>query len=324
MSKRFTRICFFIALLFAAQNLFAQKIGKVISASRISGESVSANQCKDLRLGQILTLPEPKYPAEARNEKIGGTIEVTVKIDENGNVSEVASVSGNKILQNAAIEAAMKAKFVPTLCDGKKARVSGTIVFNFYPYPSSDKFFTPTKIEEFADVKKDSEFYSAILDLTENYKIAYGYADANFHAESPLTRGDFAHFLRLTLEMLAERAKFINKTPAELTLFSAYNPNKIASIGKIKDLKSKQSFYDSVKILLQSFDIAIVSETSEFRGGATLTQNELIEIWTNIFGAETIPINFQRTENYEKTLSRGDFALFLNESLGVLTYKLLP
>jgi TonB family protein len=324
MSRNFVRICFFTALLFLAQDVFAQKSGKIVSASSVSSESISTSQCKDLRLGQILTLPSPKYPTEARNEKIGGKVEVTVKIDENGNVSEVEKVEGNRVLQGAAIEAAMKAKFVPTLCDGKKARVSGTIVFNFYPYPSSDKFFTPTKIEEFDDVKKDSEFYPAILDLTENYKIAFGYADARFHAEALLTRGDFAHFLRLTLEMLTERAKFINKTPAELNLFSAYNPHGIASIGKIKDLKSKQPFYDSVKILLQNFDIAMVDGNSEFRGGATLTQNELLEIWTKIFGAEAIPINFQRTENYEKTLLRGDFALFLNESLGVLTYKLLP
>lgn len=324
MPENFIKIVFFAAIFFAAQNIFAQKNEKVVSTSRVTTEEFPANQCKDLRLGQILTLSEPKYPSEAKSEKIGGTIEVTVKIDENGNVFEVEKVSGNKILQGAAIEAAMKAKFVPTLCDGVKSRVSGIIVFNFYPYPSSEFYRKPEKIEEFADVKKESQFYTAILDLTENYKIAFGYADGNFHAEAPLTRGDFAHFLRLTLEMLSERAKFVNKNPRELNIFSAFNPTKISSIGKIKDVKSKEPFYDSVKILLQTYDIVIVNESAEFRGKASITQNELIDLWTNIFGTDTIPVNFQKTENFERTVSRGDFALFLNESLGVLTYKLLP
>jgi len=304
-----------VCVLLAAQAIFPQKIGKVVSISRVSSESVTENQCKELRLGQLLSLPEPKYPIEARNEKVGGKIEVTVKIDENGNVFEVENITGNRVLQGAAIEAAMKAKFVPTLCDGKKARISGTIVFNFYPYPTTGNYFSPSKTDEFIDVVKQSEFYPAIFDLTENHKIAFGYSDGKFHAEAPLTRGDFAHFLRLTLEIISAKTKTNN-------LSSAYNPNKISSISKIKDLKSKEPYYDSVKILLQTYDIAIVNETSEFRGGASLTQNELIEIWTNIFGADAVPINFQRTENYQRIVSRGEFAVFLNESLGVLMYKI--
>lgn len=324
MSGKFFRIAFFFVLLFGTQILFAQKNGKVVSASNLSGEQFSTNQCKDLRLGQLLSVPEPKYPSEAKTEKAGGTIEVRVKIDENGNVSEIEKVTGNKILQGAAIEAALKAKFVPTLCDGKKARVTGTIVFRFYPYPSSDKYFMPERVEAFGDVTKNSEFFEAIFSLTENYRIAFGYADGNFHSQAPLTRGDFAHFLRLTLERLSAKAKESKKNPMEINLFSKYNPNKINSVGKIKDLKTKQPFYDSVLILLQNFDIVFVDENREFRGGATVTQNELIDLWTNIFGADAIPVNFQKTENYQKIISRGDFALFLNESLGVLMYKVLP
>ena len=305
-------------------DIAAQFVGKVTSATNIKAENNSARQCKELRLGQILSLPEPKYPAEARAAKSGGTIEVTVKIDENGKVSSIEKVSGNLILQNAALESARNAKFVPTLCDGVKSTVIGIIAYNFFPYPSSDGYFTPAKIEDFADVKNESQFYTAILDLTENFHLAFGYADRNFHAEAPLTRGDFTHFLRLTLEMISVRAKFANKNLPEIKLFSAFNPQNINSFGKIKDLKSKEPFYDSVRILLQNYNVALVNENAEFRGGAALMQNELIDIWTNIFGAETVPVNFGKTANYEKIVSRGDFALFLNESLGVLMYKILP
>ncbi len=312
---RFFKLFFLlVCVFFAAQNFYAQKIGKVISKSNISGESAAGN-CKELRLGQILTLPEAKYPSEARSEKLTGSVEVTINIDENGDVSEIIKVSGNKILQGAAIESALKAKFVPTLCDGKKARVSGTIVFNFYPYPASGGYFSPAKAEEFADVTKDSEYFQAISELTETHKVGFGYADGKFHAEAPLTRGDFAHFLRLTLEMLSAKSKTEQ-------IFSGYNPQKITSMGKIKDLKSKEPFYESVKILLQTYNVVLINETSELRRGATILQNEIIEIWTNIFGADAIPVNFQKTDNYEKIVSRGEFSLFLNESLGVLMYKI--
>lgn len=305
-------------------NTAAQFVGKVTSETNIKAENNSARQCKDLQLGQILVLPEPKYSSEARAAKAGGTIEVTVKIDENGKVSSIEKVSGNIILQNSAIESAKKAKFVPTLCDGVKSKVRGVIVYNFYPYPVSGSYFMPAKIEDFADVKNDSQFYTAILDLTENYHLAFGYADRNFHAEAPLTRGDFAHFLRQTLDLISARAKFANKNLTEVKIFSGFNPQKVGLVGKIKDLKSKEPFYESVKILLQNYNVALVNENGEFRGDAALMQNEVIDIWTNVFGAEAVPINFGKTENYERIVSRGDFALFLNESLGVLMYKIMP
>jgi hypothetical protein len=140
----------------------------------------------------------------------------------------------------------------------------------------------------------------------------------------PLTRGDFAHFLRVTLDLLAAKAKFANKNLRENRIFSTLNPQKIISVNKIEDLKSKEPFFDSVRILLQNYDIALVDENSEFRGSSSLTQNEVIDLWTQIFGAEAVPVNFKRTKNFERIISRGDFALFLQESLGVLTYKLLP
>jgi TonB family protein len=312
-----------IFFLFSAQNFSAQKKETVGAAASLSAKSVGT-KCKDLRLGKALLLPEPKYPSEAKQAKIGGTIEVSVELDENGNVLETEKIFGNKVLQGTAIVAAMKAKFVPTLCDGVKTRVSAVITYTFTPGDLLGKYVSVSKIEEFADVKSDSQFFTAILDLTENYRLAFGYADGSFHAELPLTRGDFAHFLRLTLDLLSARAKFANKDLRRNGIFSAFNPQKIASVGKIKELKTKEPFYDSVKILLENYDVSPVNENSEFAGNKPLTQNELIDLWTRIFGEEDVPVNFKKTENFERIISRGDFAVFLQESLGVLTYKLLP
>lgn len=320
-----TRNSFYLIIffLFSAQYVSAQKKETISVKSSLDAKSVG-KQCKDLRLGSALLLPEPKYPSEAKQAKTGGSVEVKVELDENGNALRVEQIAGNKVLQGASVVAAMKAKFVPTLCDGVKIPVSAVVIYTFLPGDLLGKYVSVTKIEEFADVKSDLQFYPAILDLTENYNLAFGYADAKFHAELPLTRGDFAHFLRLTLDLLVVRAKFANKDLRRLEMFSTYNPQKIVSVEKIKELKSKEPFYESVKLLLQNYDIAFVDENSAFDGNKPLTQNDLIDLWTRIFGEENVPVNFNKTENFERIVSRGDFAVFLQESLGILTYKLLP
>jgi TonB family protein len=315
--------CIIVISLFASHFVSAQK-KETISVDSLIDTKSNTKLCRELRAGKAMLLPEPKYPADAKSAKIGGTIQVSVLTDESGNVLEIEKISGNKILQGASIISAMKSKFVPTLCDGVKIRVSATITYTFLSGALTENYVSITKIEDFADVKTDSEFYAAILDLTENYKLAYGYADGNFHAESSLTRGDFVEFLRLTLDTLSVRAKFANKNLRESGVYSSFNPQKITLISKIKELNSKAPYFDSVKLLLQNYDIVLTNENLEFQGAKALTQNELIDLWKQIFGEDAVPVNFTKTENFERVISRGDFAVFLQESLGVLTYKLLP
>ena len=54
------------------------------------------------------------------------------------------------------------------------------------------------------------------------------------------------------------------------------------------------------------------------------TKKEVIEIWRGIFGEEALPVNFLTPKDQDKKMTRGDFALFLKETLDVLTYKILP
>lgn len=304
-------------------NAAAQKKPEVQVLPKTLPESI-AKTCKTLSLGKITLNPKPDYPAEAKNAYIGGTVEVVVKIDEKGKVLEVEKVTGNTLLQGAAVAAALKAKFSPTVCDGVEARVSGVIVYNFLPFPLTDAYFTPEKIEDFADVTKDSQLYETLLDLTENYKLTYGFADKKFHASAPVTRGDFAHSLRLTLDLLFDRARVAGKLPREIGLFSAMNPQAITSADKIVEFDAKQPYSESVKTLLLKYDISLLDAQNRFQGNLPLTNNELIDVWTAIFGAEAVSVNFEKTENTDRIITRGEFALFLQESLRVLTYKVLP
>ena len=322
MGKLLVFYIFISSVFLFPQIVSAQKKDRVETFPRLVESSVK--NCKNLQLGQVIFYLEPDYPNEAKSARIGGAVEVTVKIDEKGKFLEIEKVTGSRFLQGAASEAAMKVKFSPTTCNSIPVAVSGVVTYNFIPFVVAEGYFMPAKIEDFIDVKSDSQTYEAIVNLTENYKIAFGYEDRKFYTDAPLTSGDFAHFLRLTLDLLGERARNANKIPRQVGLFYSYNPNKLSSLDKIKDLDKKSPFLESLKVLLLKYDISLGGEKNEFDGKLPLTQNQLIDVWTKIFGAETVPINFERTIRSDKIITRGEFALFLQESLGVLTYKVLP
>ncbi|MEP7038060.1 MAG: TonB family protein [Acidobacteriota bacterium] len=326
MIKKIVKISYFLAIFLFILNLSAsaQKKERIEVVPTISTETL-AGKCKKFTLGTLTLFLQPEYPPEAKTAQIGGTVTVSVSIDETGKVSGIKKVEGTRVLQNAVINAVQKVKFTPTVCDGVPKPVSGLLTYNFIPYIFTETYFKPEKIEDFADIKRDSPFYEAILDLTENYQLAFGYADKNYHADAPLTRGDFAESLRLTLDLLSERAKIINKIPGKIGLFYSYNPQNIISADKIKDIdRKKNPYFDSVKILLEKYQIVLINDSKNFNGNLPLTQNEVIDLWTKIFGAEAIPVNFEKIKTGDRIFTRGEFALFLQESLNVLTYKVLP
>lgn len=81
--------------------------------------------------GRALELPKPFYPLMAHTEHISGTVSVSVLIDENGVVVSAGAISGHQYLQDAAVHAACRAKFSPTLLSGAPVKVSGIITYNF-------------------------------------------------------------------------------------------------------------------------------------------------------------------------------------------------
>lgn len=83
--------------------------------------------------GKALSLPKPRFPAEAHSKGLGGVASVKVKISEQGNVVEAKSICRNDILGEVAEETALKSKFEPTTKDGKPVIVTRIIVYNFVP-----------------------------------------------------------------------------------------------------------------------------------------------------------------------------------------------
>ena len=283
-----------------------------------------ADSCENLNIGAAAISTPPRYPTEAKSARVGGTVKVKVQIDEKGNVAEILNVDGHKLLKETAASAASKIKFSPTMCDGIAKSVMGLVTYNFNPYVFTESYFVPETIEDFTDINADSDFYESVLYLTENYKLAFGYRDKRFHPSAPITKGEFAHFLRTTLDLLSRRAELANKNPKEIGLFTSLNLFQIKTFEEIDDVQIDQPYAESVSLLVSNYDIALVNENKQFAGKLPLTQNEIIDYWMKIFGKDALPVNFERIKDGDRIFSRGEFALFLQESLYVLTYKVLP
>jgi TonB family protein len=81
--------------------------------------------------GKAISLPKPDYPADAKAAGVDGVVVVQVTVDEQGNVVEARAVSGPASLQQVSVNAALQAKFSPTLLMGEPVKVTGVIVYNF-------------------------------------------------------------------------------------------------------------------------------------------------------------------------------------------------
>lgn len=94
-------------------------------------EKPATPQDKSAKKGKLIEAPRPIYPEEAKAKKVEGQVSVEIVIGEDGNVISARPVSGPELLQGAAKDAALKARFEPTVVDGKPAKVSGTMTYKF-------------------------------------------------------------------------------------------------------------------------------------------------------------------------------------------------
>jgi protein TonB len=81
--------------------------------------------------GRAVSLPQPSYPDPAKRARLSGVVTVEVIVDEAGKVISAQATNGPAILRDAAVQAAMKAKFSPTLLSGQPVKVTGVINYKF-------------------------------------------------------------------------------------------------------------------------------------------------------------------------------------------------
>jgi protein TonB len=88
-------------------------------------------QLSTLLAGKVINKPAPPYPALAKQIGVQGSVTVQFLIDERGRVVNAKATSGHPLLQMAAVQAAYKATFTPTLLTGAPVKVTGVITYNF-------------------------------------------------------------------------------------------------------------------------------------------------------------------------------------------------
>ncbi len=81
----------------------------------------------------IVDVPVPAYPEAVRNAGIEGTTTVQLLLDLDGSVmdAKVLNSSGNQVLDAAAVEAAMRARFTPAMQQDKPVRVWISFPYHF-------------------------------------------------------------------------------------------------------------------------------------------------------------------------------------------------
>ena len=85
--------------------------------------------------GTAIYLPQPIYPEAAKRMRASGVVTVDVVLDETGKIVAATASSGPAILREAAVQAALKAKFSPTKLSGQPVKVSGVINYKFSLVP---------------------------------------------------------------------------------------------------------------------------------------------------------------------------------------------
>lgn len=81
--------------------------------------------------GTALSLPPPVYPEAAKRSRTSGVVTVDVILDETGKVVSATASNGPMMLRDAAVAAALKARFSPTKLSGQPVKVSGVINYKF-------------------------------------------------------------------------------------------------------------------------------------------------------------------------------------------------
>ena len=80
---------------------------------------------------QLIKRVKPAYPLAAFARKLQGQVIVKIVVSETGDVESADIVSGNPVLTRSALDAVKKWKFNPFIKNGKPAKASTQLTFDF-------------------------------------------------------------------------------------------------------------------------------------------------------------------------------------------------
>ena len=95
------------------------------------GAAKSAQEGRNLQIGQLTNLVEPVYPSEAQKRGIEGTVKLHAVIGADGTIQSLEPRSGPEPLIQAAITAVRQWKYNPTTLNGKPIEMQEDVSFAF-------------------------------------------------------------------------------------------------------------------------------------------------------------------------------------------------
>lgn len=97
----------------------------------VTGKPIPRHISGGVLNGKATFLQKPRYPAEAKANRVSGSAIIQVVLDESGKVARAGAISGHPMLQLAARDAACGSKFAPTTLEGRRVKVTGVLTYNF-------------------------------------------------------------------------------------------------------------------------------------------------------------------------------------------------
>jgi TonB family protein len=97
------------------------------------GAAKSAQEGRNLQIGQLTNLVEPVYPPEAQKRGIEGTVKLHAVIGADGTIQSLEPRSGPEPLIQAAMTAVRQWKYKPTTLNGKPIETQEDVSFAFRP-----------------------------------------------------------------------------------------------------------------------------------------------------------------------------------------------
>ena len=100
-----------------------------INAQKAAQQTLRISQ--GVSQGLIVKKVQPIYPAQARQMRLEGKIELQANISQSGSISSVKQLSGDPILGRAAMDAVRQWKYKPYYLNGEPVEVETQITVNF-------------------------------------------------------------------------------------------------------------------------------------------------------------------------------------------------
>ena len=102
-------------------------------SSATSADSTAAERARIMTDPKAINRIEPHYPRSARRNHHEGSVVVRFEVTEDGSVrsAEVAHSSGHRDLDAAALEAVLKARFLPATVNGLAIAASSCLTLEF-------------------------------------------------------------------------------------------------------------------------------------------------------------------------------------------------